>query len=53
MFPSYTAVDLIRTMNQELAERHRNTAFADQWEGATADRSPAKGLKGLVRRGRS
>ena len=53
MFPNYTAIELIRVMNEELAERHRRTAFAQQWEGATTDRSPVRSLKGLVRRGRS
>ena len=53
MFSSYTAIDLIRVMNEELAERHRRTAYAHQWEGATSDRSPVTTLKGFVRRGRS
>lgn len=52
MFPAYTAVDLIRTMNKELVERHQKTAFRHQWEGAFADRSPATSLRSIVTRGR-
>jgi hypothetical protein len=48
----YTAVDLIRTMNEELVERHQQAAFRHQWQGAFADRPPAVSLRSIVKRGR-
>ena len=51
MFPIYTAVDLIRTMNQELAERHQQSAFREQRVGAVRGRSPVNSLRSIVRRG--
>jgi hypothetical protein len=53
MLPTYTAIDIIRTMNQELVERHQQAAIRRELAAAQSERSTFAALKGFVRRGRS
>jgi hypothetical protein len=53
MIPGYTAIDIIRTMNQELAERHQQAARRRELVTAQGERSAVTSLKGFLRRDRS
>jgi hypothetical protein len=53
MLPTYTAIDMIRTMNQELVERHQRAAVDRELSAVQRERRTFSTLKEFVTRGRS
>jgi hypothetical protein len=53
MIPGYTTIDMLRTINQEMVERHLKAARMRELPAVQGDRSTLASLKGFVRRGRS